>query len=599
MANFTNTKINQTYQRVVQVDGAVLQDGLGNTLSGSMSDLTVNGTLSITGHSNVSESLSRLDNFSSSLNDTFATDAELSSVSSSLASETAQLLDFSASLNNDFATDAELEAVSSSLALETAQLLDFSSSLNNDFATDAELTTAVSALNAATGSYALKTSISGSFNTVSSSLALRLADQENFSSSLDATFATDTEVSTAVSGLNAATGSYAIKTQISGSFNELSSSFATRFDNFDVSALNAATGSYAIKSQITGSFNELSSSFATRFDNSDVSALNAATSSYALITQISGSSDILSASLATRVDSLAASTSSYALVNQENTFELNQNIAGTLFASASKLGSHHWGGQVFASKAQFNDFVLEQNRESSDGTDFLFIKSRGIPGSETHALAGDEVFNLKAYAYKSGSSSQGSSIMFSDYEFVAGISTDVKEIRPQSASGDIKFTVRDIDRSLNVITIDCKGNLSSSNDISASTYYGDGSQLNNLPNTSGQLPPSNNYLVPAFINGTPGGSTSLTASAGIYKCMYSGANGTHTVELPDATSVENTYRTIRFISDNSVTANDIVQLSGSLGQTIDGSATYDMDRNYEGIMIWSDGSNWFRIQSKA
>lgn len=605
MANFTNTKINQTYQRVVQVDGGVLQDGLGNTLSGSMADLTVNGTLAITGYSDVSASLSRLDEFSASLDNTFASDAELSSVSSSLAAETAQLLNFSSSLNNDFATDAELEAVSSSLALETAQLLDFSSSLNNDFATDAELNTAVSALNAATGSYALKTSISGSFNTVSSSLALRLANQENFSSSLDATFATDAEVSTAVSGLNAATSSYAIKTQISGSFNELSSSIATRFDNItdsDVSGLNAATGSYALKTQITGSFNELSSSIATRFDNivhSDVSGLNAATSSYALIAQISGSSDILSASLATRVDSLAASTSSYALLNQENNFELNQNIAGTLFASASKLGSHHWGGQVFASKAQFNDFVLEQNRESTDGTDFLFIKSRGIPGSETHALPGDEVFNLKAYAYKSGSSSQGSSIIFSDYEFVAGISTDVKEVRPQSASGDIKFTVRDIDRSLHVLTIDCKGNLSSSNDISASTYYGDGSQLNNLPNTSGQLDPSNNYLVPAFINGTPGGTTSLTASAGIYKCMYSGVNGTHTVELPDATSVENTYRTIRFISDNSVTANDIVQLSGSLGQTIDGSATYDMDRNYEGIMIWSDGSNWFRIQSKA
>jgi len=263
MANFTNKQINKTYKRLVQVDGAVLQDGLGNTLSGSMSDLTVNGTLSITGHSNVSESLTRLDNFSSSLNDTFATDAELSTVSSSLASETAQLLDFSASLNNDFATDAELEAVSSSLALETAQLLDFSSSLNNDFATDAELTTAVSALNAATGSYALKTSISGSFNTVSSSLALRLADQENFSSSLDATFATDTEVSTAVSSLNAATSSYAIKTQISGSFNELSSSIATRFDNIvhsDVSGLNAATGSYALKNQISGSFTLVSSS---------------------------------------------------------------------------------------------------------------------------------------------------------------------------------------------------------------------------------------------------------------------------------------------------------------------------------------------------
>ena len=541
MANFTNTKINKTYQKIVQVDGGVLQDGLGNTLSGSMNDLTVDGRLAITGHSDVSASISRLDNFSASLDATFA-------------------------------TDAQLEAVSSSL----------STTIDNIQHTD------ITAL-----------------NNYTSSADNRITSLEGFSSSLDATFATDTEVSTAVSGLNAATSSYAIKTQISGSVNELSSSIATRFDNIvhsDVSGLNAATSSYALISQISGSSDILSSSIATRFDNivhSDVSALNAATSSYALISQISGSSDILSASLATRVDSLVATTSSYALLGVENNFTNDQKIQGSLFASSSNLGSHHWGGQMFTTKGQYNDFNLEQNRNSSDGTDFSFFKSRGIPGAEMYAQAGDEVYNLRAYAYKSGSTNQGTAITFSDYEFVAAISTVVEETRPLSASGDIRFTVRDIDRSIHTVSIDSSGHISSSNDISASVYYGDGSQLNNLPNSSGELPPSNTYLVPALINGTPDGLTSLTASAGIYKCMYSGANGTHTVELPDASSIANTYRTIRFISDASVSANDIVQLSGSLGQTIDGSATYDIDRNYEGIMVWSDGTNWFRIQSKA
>ena len=502
MANFTNTKINKTYQKIVQVDGGVLQDGLGNTLSGSMNDLTVDGRLAITGHSDVSASISRLDNFSASLDATFA-------------------------------TDAQLEAVSSSL----------STTIDNIQHTD------ITAL-----------------NTYTSSADNRITSLEGFSSSLDATFATDTEVSTAVSGLNAATSSYALISQISGSSDILSSSIATRFDNIV---------------------------------HSDVSALNAATSSYALISQISGSSDILSASLATRVDSLVATTSSYALLGVENNFANDQKIQGSLFASSSNLGSHHWGGQMFTTKGQYNDFNLEQNRDSSDGTDFSFFKSRGIPGAEMYAQAGDEVYNLRAYAYKSGSTNQGTAITFSDYEFVAAISTVVEETRPLSASGDIRFTVRDIDRSIHTVSIDSSGHISSSNDISASVYYGDGSQLNNLPNSSGELPPSNTYLVPALINGTPDGLTSLTASAGIYKCMYSGANGTHTVELPDASSIANTYRTIRFISDASVSANDIVQLSGSLGQTIDGSATYDIDRNYEGIMVWSDGTNWFRIQSKA
>ena len=89
MADFTDKRINRTYQRVVQVDDGIIQNGLGVTLSGSMGNLTVNGTLATTGHPNISASLSRLDYFSSSLDDTYARDAELAAVSSSLALETA------------------------------------------------------------------------------------------------------------------------------------------------------------------------------------------------------------------------------------------------------------------------------------------------------------------------------------------------------------------------------------------------------------------------------------------------------------------------------------------------------------------------------
>jgi hypothetical protein len=46
----------------------------------------------------------------------------------------------------------------------------------------------------------------------SSSLSTRVSDQESFSSSLDTTFATDAQVSTAVSSLNAATSSYLLNT---------------------------------------------------------------------------------------------------------------------------------------------------------------------------------------------------------------------------------------------------------------------------------------------------------------------------------------------------------------------------------------------------
>ena len=107
----------------------------------------------------------------------------------------------------------------------------------------------VDTLNSATSSYALKNSISGAFDVVSSSLASRVASQESFSSSLDNTFATDSDlnlVSSSVDSLNAATSSYALKTQISGSFTSLSASLSTRLTNDEssVTSLNAATSSY-------------------------------------------------------------------------------------------------------------------------------------------------------------------------------------------------------------------------------------------------------------------------------------------------------------------------------------------------------------------
>ena len=83
----------------------------------------------------------------------------------------------------------------------------------------------------------------------------RLVNLESFSSSLDATFATDAQVATAVSSLNAATSSYATNATL----NTVSAS---------VDSLNSATSSYALNTVL----NTVSSS---------VDSLNAATSSYA------------------------------------------------------------------------------------------------------------------------------------------------------------------------------------------------------------------------------------------------------------------------------------------------------------------------------
>lgn len=236
MANFTDSRINQTYQRIVQVDGAVIQDGKGNVLSGSMGDLTVSGSLNIIGHTNVSASLSRLDNFSSSIDDTFATDADVTAVSSRVSS----LENFSSSLDGEYATDAQLTLVSSSLATETAQLLDFSASLDATFATDAQLTTAVEALNASTSSLAHKNAISGAFAITSASLANQIA-------TLDSEYASDTQLTNLSSSV--------ANTYLSKQGKIIISSSAQLFGVCDTRYANS--GSYTA---LSGSFLQLSSS---------------------------------------------------------------------------------------------------------------------------------------------------------------------------------------------------------------------------------------------------------------------------------------------------------------------------------------------------
>jgi hypothetical protein len=245
MANFTDSRINQTYQRIVQVDGAVIQDGKGNVLSGSMGDLTVSGSLNIIGHTNVSASLSRLDYFSSSIDDTFATDADVTAVSSRVTN----LENFSSSLDATYATDAQLDLVSSSLATETAQLLNFSASLDATFATDAQLTTAVEALNASTSSLAHKNAISGAFDITSASLANQIA-------SLDSEYASDTQLTSLSSSAADTYLSKAGKIIISSSvqlFNVCDPRYG--FDPYD--ARYANSGSYTA---LSGSFLQLSAS---------------------------------------------------------------------------------------------------------------------------------------------------------------------------------------------------------------------------------------------------------------------------------------------------------------------------------------------------
>ena len=496
MANFTDKRINQTYQRLVQVNGSrELQDGLGRKLSGSMGDLEVTGILAVTGSLNipgfpdVSSSLASLHYFSSSLDATYATDAELATVSSSLATETAQLLDFSASLDATYATDAQLENVSSSLALETAQLLQFSASLDATFATDAQLAAGVDPLTAATSSYALKAAISGAFDITSASLASRIAG-------LDADYATDSQLN-------------ALSASVSNTY--LSNEawlFHSASIKDDISYDSQRIGILEDKTLVSGALQVTSS-----LDNF-----------YARKTEVSGAFDNTSSSLATRIASQEAFSSS-----------LDATFATDAEVSANYLSLTDWN---IASGSIRNDISFDSQR----------------------------IATLENKTLVSGALQVTSSL-------------DNFYARKTEITGSFSITSSSLANRIDAIS----GSLS--------IYQVTGSST---------MPLENAYLIPSIIRGGENSTTAVTSSGVIFKLEYtSSVNGTHIVELPDASTPENTYRKLRFISDDSVTANDTFTISGSNGQLIEGSATYTVDRSYEGVMLWSDGTSWYRIQSKA
>ena len=111
-----------------------------------------------------------------------------------------------------------------------------------------------------------------------------------------------------------------------------------------------------------------------------------------------------------------------------------------------------------------------------------------------------------------------------------------------------------------------------------------------------------NYLVPTHITVSSGQTVNLSDSQydniKLVKLTWSGGAGNMTLNLPSAS--DNTNRAIRFISNGGFDTNTRVYLTPTGGDTLDGSTNYyEINKEYEGIYVWSDGSEWFIIQKKA
>ncbi len=113
------------------------------------------------------------------------------------------------------------------------------------------------------------------------------------------------------------------------------------------------------------------------------------------------------------------------------------------------------------------------------------------------------------------------------------------------------------------------------------------------------LKEANTYLESINLVNSDGEEFNLTVSnKTFYKLTWTGGNGFSAIFLPLASQSEN--RVYRFICDGTISANKYVKIKAKTGETIDGDdSPFTINRPYEGLQVWCDGTEWYIIQQKA
>jgi hypothetical protein len=239
-----------------------------------------------------------------------------SSISASYATN-AELLDGLDSTS--FTTTSSFNTASGSFSTRVTNLESFSSSLDATFATDAQLT-------------AVSQSFSSSLSTVSESLSSRVANNEATGSSLTtasssfSTRVTNTEAT--ASSLVTASGSFSTRTT---NLETASGSFSTRVTNTEATASSLTTASSSFSTRVTNNESNISSlqtasgSFSTRTTNLETASGSFSTRTTNLETA-SGSFSTRVTNAESSITSLNSKTGSYATTGS-NTFVNTQYIS--------------------------------------------------------------------------------------------------------------------------------------------------------------------------------------------------------------------------------------------------------------------------------
>ena len=104
-------------------------------------------------------------------------------------------------------------------------------------------------------------------------------------------------------------------------------------------------------------------------------------------------------------------------------------------------------------------------------------------------------------------------------------------------------------------------------------------------------------ITPYLINASSGGCSVYDTDYNMSYITWTGGAGTYDLTLPSA--VANPYRLIRVVTHSALSANNKVDVYSPGSEQIDGGAFYRINKAYNGIAVWSDGTDWIVIQAKA
>ena len=107
-------------------------------------------------------------------------------------------------------------------------------------------------------------------------------------------------------------------------------------------------------------------------------------------------------------------------------------------------------------------------------------------------------------------------------------------------------------------------------------------------------------LIPFNVTASPGGSSVYNADNNIVEISWTTGNGIYVLILPTATG-SNAYRNIRFVTNGTFPggASHKIEITALPGETVDGAAFFEISKTYEGVSLWSNGTEWIVIQAKA